>query len=95
MPIYEYACSDCGHREERFEHLSAACEDQACGNCGASASLRRVLSLPAPCRFGGSDGKLRTGEKLKARNEAYHKSAKGQEEHRAGIAAARARGLPA
>lgn len=44
MPIYEYACTGCGHR---FEFLVLrGQEPAACARCGA-ATIERQLSLPA------------------------------------------------
>ena len=57
MPIYEYACADCGHR---FEELILADEKPLCPEC-ESASAEKQLSAfaaigspkpelgPAPC----------------------------------------------
>jgi putative FmdB family regulatory protein len=46
MPIYEYACSVCGHA---FEHLARTLADQpaACPACGAK-KLAKQLSTFAP-----------------------------------------------
>lgn len=103
MPIYEYECA-CGNRRERYLNQSEAAavhsenlEDDYpivfCETCGAV--MDPVMSAPAPHQVGGADGKLRTGEKIKQRNDAYHRSPRGQEAHRANIDAARRRGLPA
>lgn len=50
MPIYEYACSECGHR---FEVRQSFSDDplESCTNCGAR--VRRVLH-PAGVIFKGS-----------------------------------------
>jgi len=43
MPIYEYACRDCGHQ---FEWLVRADEKPVCPSCGRS-KLTKQLSVPA------------------------------------------------
>ena len=42
MPIYEYACRECGNR---FDLLVRGKETAACPSC-ASQDLERLLSLP-------------------------------------------------
>lgn len=42
MPIYEYACDDCGHE---FELLVLGSRTPACKECGSEA-LTKKLSLP-------------------------------------------------
>lgn len=46
MPLYEYACSTCGAREERLEPLSAA-SSHDCPSCGTGAGMQRQLSAAA------------------------------------------------
>ena len=41
MPLYEYACRDCGHR---FEYLTRAGSTPSCPAC-ASAALEKQLSV--------------------------------------------------
>lgn len=43
MPIYEYACRDCGHQ---FEWLVRGDEKPLCPSCGRSQLTKR-LSVPA------------------------------------------------
>ena len=43
MPIYEYACTSCGHE---FEELVRGHEQPACPACGAKRPERR-MSVPA------------------------------------------------
>jgi putative FmdB family regulatory protein len=43
MPIYEYACRDCGHQ---FECLVRGDEKPLCPSCGQSR-LTKQLSVPA------------------------------------------------
>jgi putative FmdB family regulatory protein len=43
MPIYEYACRDCGHE---FEVLVRGEEKPVCPSCGR-AKLTKKLSVPA------------------------------------------------
>jgi putative FmdB family regulatory protein len=49
MPIYAYACADCGHD---FETLVRASETPACPKCGG-ARLDRQISLIAKPASGG------------------------------------------
>lgn len=51
MPIYEYACSDCG---KAFEKIQRADIDQApCPACGKTAE--RIVSRPAAIATGNDD----------------------------------------
>lgn len=45
MPIYEFACADCGHGFERLQKLSDA-DPVDCPSC-ARPSVRRRLSAPS------------------------------------------------
>ena len=65
MPTYDYACSACGHRFERFEPLS---DDgpKSCPKCGKKKG-RRMLGTGAGLIFKGSgfyttDYKKKSGE---------------------------------
>ena len=99
MPIYDYVCPRCQRMREAY--VSQRDEDVLCELCPQDNGdkfypiMQRLISLPAPHQVGGMDGKLRTGAKIRQRNEAYHRSRRGQEEHRANVEAARKRGLPA
>jgi len=44
VPLYEYACTKCGHRFERLQRFSDA-PPSACPKCGAAVS--QMLSAPA------------------------------------------------
>ena len=44
MPIYEYECTDCGHRTEVLQRLSDP-PLEACPECGKP--VRRLVSAPA------------------------------------------------
>ena len=92
MPIYEFECSECGDKIERILSRTELEELDVdpCPYC-KGGEYRRVLSAPAPPQFGGYTGKARTAAKIKARNDAYHNSKRGQEEHRANVAKAHAR----
>jgi len=50
MPLYEYKCSACSHRFERWERLTAP-SVQACPQCGQPS--HRQLGVPA-LQFKGS-----------------------------------------
>lgn len=67
MPIYEFACAECGHGFERLQRLSDPDPEQ-CPACGKSA-VKRQLSAPS-FRLSGS-GWYETdfkGDKDKRRN---------------------------
>ncbi|WEN14840.1 zinc ribbon domain-containing protein [Rhodanobacter sp. AS-Z3] len=51
MPIYEFECSQCGHRFDHLQRLSDA-DPEVCPAC-ATASLRRRVSAPS-FRLAGS-----------------------------------------
>lgn len=43
MPLYEYACKNCGEKFEELRSLNDADRSNACPKCG-SKSARRVMS---------------------------------------------------
>ena len=91
MPLYEFECPKCeGKREEviKLDDLYAHSGNVVCDEC--KVYMRRIMSAPA-FTFGGSYGKIKTSELIRKRNEDYHKSPKGQEEHRANVEAAHKR----
>ncbi|SIT66637.1 putative regulatory protein, FmdB family [Ectothiorhodosinus mongolicus] len=51
MPIYEYECTECGHRHEAIQKMSDAALTE-CPACGASA-LRKLVSAAAFRLSGG------------------------------------------
>lgn len=51
MPIYEYACQNCGRE---FEELIRGDEQPVCPGCGQS-KVERQLSVPAAHTAGSSD----------------------------------------
>lgn len=51
MPIYDFACSDCGHGFERLQKLSDA-DPTVCPACG-QASVSRKVTAPS-FRLAGS-----------------------------------------
>lgn len=46
MPIYDYACSACGHVTEVIHGINDA-GPRFCPNCGAEGSMKKALSPPA------------------------------------------------
>lgn len=50
MPIYEYACDDCGYRFERYQSIASEPEKR-CPHCGGA--VRRVI-YPVGIIFKGS-----------------------------------------
>jgi putative FmdB family regulatory protein len=45
MPIYDYQCSSCGHKDEVMRKISAA-RSEACPKCGAE-TFSKLLSAPS------------------------------------------------
>lgn len=54
MPIYEYKCSECGHRFEALQRIGADGSDLACPRCGTPRP-EKMLSAFASGGSGGSD----------------------------------------
>ncbi len=52
MPTYDYTCSGCGHRFERFESIGAR-GPKECPKCGKKRA-RRMLGVGAGFIFKGS-----------------------------------------
>lgn len=46
MPIYEYVCADCAHKQEAFRTISSRDEAPRCTAC--AAETKRVPSVAAP-----------------------------------------------
>ena len=46
MPIYEYACAECGGRFERLVRGDGSGSEVACPACG-SVTVDRIISAPA------------------------------------------------
>lgn len=52
MPLYEYACPECGERVEKMQRLSERANGPECPTCGE----RTALALSAPGRVGVGGG---------------------------------------
>jgi putative FmdB family regulatory protein len=75
MPIYEFACQDCGHEFEKIQSFSDS-STPACPNC-QGVHVQRRLSAPA-IHFKGS-GWYITDSKSAAKGSATGSSAGGEE----------------
>jgi putative FmdB family regulatory protein len=64
MPIYEYACQNCG---QEFEHLIRGDEKPVCPSCGGE-QLSRQFSVPAAHSGGSTPGCPMTGGKAEPDN---------------------------
>ena len=53
MPLYEYACRDCGHRFDELRRMAERLQAPPCPVCG---SERTELALSAPAVFGAGGG---------------------------------------
>jgi putative FmdB family regulatory protein len=42
MPMYQYACNDCGHDFEKKLRMSQSGEAQACPSCGSMETRKRI-----------------------------------------------------
>ena len=56
MPIFEYACTRCGHKKEVICSVSGGVRpgDTICPQCG-NDGMRRVPSVPGPPRGGDTE----------------------------------------
>jgi putative FmdB family regulatory protein len=72
MPTYEYECSSCGHRFERFQQITAQ-PVKRCPRCGKK--VRRLLGTGAGVIFKGSGFYI-----TDYRSENYKKAAKADKE---------------
>jgi putative FmdB family regulatory protein len=70
MPTYEYECSACGHRFEKFQSITAA-PVRTCPRCG-KGRVRRLLGTGAALLFKGP-GFYATDYKRAGRPEAAKK----------------------
>ena len=52
MPIYAFACNNCGHLFDKLQKLSDA-DPATCPACGAGGQIRRQLTAPS-FRLSGS-----------------------------------------
>ncbi|MGC4055773.1 MAG: zinc ribbon domain-containing protein [Paludibaculum sp.] len=57
MPMYEYRCTECGHRYEQLRRMSEADTKLVCPRC-ASQQVERLVSACAvgPSSSGGKTG---------------------------------------
>lgn len=47
MPIYEYRCTQCGHKFDKLVKLSAQTADIECPRCGAHQAEKAVSRVAA------------------------------------------------
>lgn len=73
MPTYDYQCTACGHKYERFESITAT-PDKKCPSCNRRTA-RRLIGTGAGIIFKGS-GFYQTDY----RSESYKKAAKAESE---------------
>lgn len=55
MPLYEYTCTDCGHRFEILQRLGEGSDGLTCPKCGA-AEVEKQFSTFASSSDGKSAG---------------------------------------
>ncbi|MGK7312078.1 MAG: FmdB family zinc ribbon protein [Candidatus Longimicrobiales bacterium M2_2A_002] len=54
MPLYEYACPECGERVEKMRSISSRTDGPECPTCGEVMVL--ALSMPGRVSSGASSG---------------------------------------
>jgi putative FmdB family regulatory protein len=80
VPIYEYRCTNCGHRTDILHGINEP-GPNFCPACGAEATMRKTISAPS-VHFKGSgwakrDRAAATKTKAAAKSEAGTKPADG------------------
>lgn len=57
MPIYEYACSECGQKVDRFFTMQKkpAVLQETCSACGSADCMNSIISAPA-ISYSGAGG---------------------------------------
>jgi putative FmdB family regulatory protein len=78
VPIYEYRCTNCGHRTDILHGINQP-GPNFCPDCGAERTMRKTISAPS-VHFKGSgwakrDRAAATRTKAAAKSEAVTKSA--------------------
>jgi len=76
MPVYEYACAECGQRFERLLRGEASGSEITCPACG-SAAVDRLISAPAV----RSDATRARSAAAAKRGRAAHRTEVGASEH--------------
>lgn len=64
MPMYEYRCEECGKEFEKLVRFSEADLSQACPNCGAKRTYKKIsasASFGYSSSVGGGGGSLSYG----------------------------------
>lgn len=58
MPIYEYACPDCGHVVDRFFSMASKPQSLAeeCPSCASNKGMTSIISAPAISYSGTGQG---------------------------------------
>jgi putative FmdB family regulatory protein len=56
MPLYEYKCSECGHRFEQLVGISAADQVRECPECGMVAGQRQYSAFASNVKKGSLAG---------------------------------------
>lgn len=55
MPMYEYACPDCGAKFEKLRRMSEADAPMRCPECGKESAQRQMSTFAASgCGSGGN-----------------------------------------
>ena len=61
MPVYEYACSKCGHTTEALRRMADADASIACEKCGSTKTQRAQSVAAVATSGGGGDASLPMG----------------------------------
>lgn len=81
MPLYEYQCQRCKEVIESYVSLASQEPLQYC-HCRPNTLMKRIpISRPGLVKVGGAEGKKRTADKIRKRNDDHFASKGGQEEY--------------
>ena len=58
MPLYEYRCSDCGHRFEILQALGQGADGLACPQCGVPHLEKQFSTFSANTSSAGNGGAM-------------------------------------
>jgi putative FmdB family regulatory protein len=72
MPLYDFACDECGAQFERKVSLSDYDNPQPCESCGDDSSTRRIITAAPGVVFKGDNWATKAGrvrKQMAAKNE--------------------------
>lgn len=54
MPLYEYQCSECGHRFEVLQRLGEGSDGLTCPECGRASANKQFSTFSSSAAAGGA-----------------------------------------